>query len=204
MSDNGKKNRRLFLKSAAAMGLAGVGAKAAAQDIQRMPRPTIRDRVVTPVRGTVSQNRNLGMVGLRQGMTGLSIEAESLLRNDSLIPDSEVEGTVSLVREMVAGLDSNFSGMVRIDLAFGVNGDPRLFNCGNNTCGGHTCGSHTCGTNNCGSQTCGTNTCSSNVSITNGNLSEIPRSSRRQWQVMQQMHREMDNRYIELNVIQVE
>lgn len=205
MSDKSPKNRRLFLKSAAAMGLAGVSAKAAAQDVRPVARQAIRDRVVAQVRGgNISQSRNTARISRRLGADGISNQAAALLRNDSLVPADEVEATIALVREMAAGLDSDFTGVMRVDLAFGVDGDPRLFNCGSNTCGGHTCGTHTCGTNNCGSQTCGTNNCTSNVSITAGDQTGMSRANRQQWQVMQQMQREMQNRYLELNVIRID
>jgi hypothetical protein len=204
MSDKSKKNRRLFLKSAAAMGVAGMGAKAGAQDIQRMPRPTLPQRELPQLnRGRVSQSRNLGMVSLRQGLGALNNQAASLLRNDSLIPRGEAERTVELVRELVSQLDEDFTGIVRIDLAYGPDGDPRVFSCGSNTCGTNTCGTNTCGTNNCGSQTCGSNSCTSNASA--GMISEgrMPEADRQQWQIMQRMQREMDSRFIELNVIQI-
>jgi hypothetical protein len=204
MTDKQKKNRRLFLKSAAAMGLAGMGAKAGAQEIQRVPRPVLPGRVLPQAGRAVSQSRNYAMVSARQSLDAVNRQAASLLRNDSLVPQGEAERTTGLVRDLVSQLDDDFTGVIRIDLAYGPDGDPRVFSCGNNTCGSNTCGSNTCGTNNCGSQTCGTNSCTSNASA--GMLSEgrIPEAGREQWRIMQQMEREMDNRYIELNVIQVD
>lgn len=204
MNDNEKKNRRLFLKSAAAMGLAGMGAKAGAQEIQRIPRPVLPDRVLPQIGRGVTQSRNFAMVSRRQELSAVSRQAANLLRNDTLVPGNEVGGTVELVRELVSRLDDDFTGVIRIDLAYGPDGDPRVFSCGSNTCGTNTCGSNTCGSNTCGSQTCGSNSCSANASARMIREGRIPESGREQWRIMQQMEREMDNRYIELNVIQVD
>jgi len=205
MSDNRNKNRRLFLKSAAAMGLAGMGAKAGAQEIQRVPRPTLPGRDLPQLnRGRVSQSRNYAMVSPRQGLDAVNRQAASLLRNDSLVPQGEAERTAGLVRDLVSQLDDDFTGVIRIDLAYGPDGDPRVFSCGTNSCGSNTCGSNTCGSNTCGSQTCGSNSCTSNASARMLSEGRIPEAGREQWRIMQQMEREMDNRYIELNVIQVD
>lgn len=204
MSDDRKKNRRVFLKSAAAMGVAGLGAKAGAQEIQRVPRPVLPGRVLPQTGRAVTSSRNFAMLSRRQELGAVSQHAARLLRNDSLVPENQVEGTLELVRELVSGLDDDFTGVIRIDLAYGPDGDPRVFSCGTNSCGSNSCGSNSCGTNTCGSNTCGSNSCSANASARMIREGRIPEAGREQWRIMQQMEREMDNRYIELNVIQVD
>lgn len=203
MSNTKKTDRRSFLKAAAAAGLASASGAASAQDAspaRRIVTPTRLDTNLT--RQSAVASRNLAFVPQRRGLNGLTQQAGELLRRDSLVPADVAQRTMGLVRQAVAGLNNNFTGVHRIDLAFDLNGNANAFNCGSNTCGSNTCASNTCGTQTCGSQSCGSHSCTSNTVASLTGNSEIPQAHAQQWRAIRQMNREMDSLFVELNIIQ--
>jgi hypothetical protein len=203
MSDTRKTGRRSFLKAAAAAGLAGASGAADAQEVGPIRRPVLRNRLETNLtQSRMTASRHLAAVPSRQGLDGLTQQASALLRRESLVQDNVAQQTLGLVRRAVAGLDSNFTGVHRIDLSFDLSGQANAFNCGSNTCGSNTCASNTCGTQTCGSQSCGSHSCTSNTVASLTGNSEIPQAHAQQWRAIQQMNQEMDSRFVELNIIQ--
>lgn len=204
MAKRNSTGRRLFLKAAAALGISGAASVANAQDVRPVLRPVQPRRVIPALRSGATSSRSLAMANRRGGLASVTEQAAGLLRRDSLISDAQMEETVSLVREVVGQLNEDFTGVVRMDIAIGPGGEPSAFNCGNNTCGSNTCASNTCGTQTCGTQSCGSHSCTQNTVASLTSNAEMPAAARQQWRVIQQMQRDMDNRYVELNILQLQ
>lgn len=204
MAKRNSTGRRLFLKAAAALGISGAASVANAQDVRPVLRPVQPRRVIAAMRSGATSSRSLAMANRRGGLASVTEQAAGLLRRDSLISDAQMEETVSLVREVVGQLNEDFTGVVRMDIAIGPGGEPSAFNCGNNTCGSNTCASNTCGTQTCGTQSCGSHSCTQNTVASLTSNAEMPAAARQQWRVIQQMQRDMDNRYVELNILQLQ
>jgi hypothetical protein len=205
MAKRDTTGRRLFLKAAAALGLSGAASAAGAQETRPViRRPVLRPTTVTQAASSgATASRHFAMASRQRGLQNITQQAASLLREDRLVSGAQMEETVSLVQEVVGQLNEDFTGVVRMDIAVGPGGEPSAFNCGSNHCGSNTCGSNTCGSQTCGTQSCGSHSCTSNTVASLTSNAEMPAAARQQWRVIQQMQRDMDNRYVELNIIQL-
>jgi hypothetical protein len=172
--------RRAFLKGAAAAGLAGAGAAAAAQEpvmrrTQRPVDPTVRpQRPVEPGQTVVRADGIGNSTSIQEFRCQVAMAPSGdawrmpdmvadMLTRQQLLPQAEVQRTAALVNEVVTNLAADQSRITRVDLAVDASGQVLNASCKLNVCSSNTCAANRCTGNACDGQACSGASCTGNI-----------------------------------------
>lgn len=196
-----------------------LGAEGVAQE-----RPTRRP-VQRPVQrpsqrgGLALQRVPRRTFAINRGLSGSSLDQrlETLLREDLRIDPDRVQGTIDLVQSVVGDINTQQTGLLRINIGdfvnrgvFDENDDCAMLcsadqcdklSCSGNACDGHTCGSQACDTHDCSGQACDRNGCHEETTSVMPN--SMARSAWEQMEVLREMHGQLDTLFIEVQHSQV-